>query len=94
MCREFAQKEVVSRWVADETTDKKASEALFLQLHPNLFKSSLEMTIWLQSLAHCSPVRRKDLCFAFALNLESGGNGRKDIRTYFDLIEFDEGRLK
>jgi hypothetical protein len=25
---------------------------------------------------------------------ESGGNGRKDIRTYFDLIEFDEGRLK
>ena len=25
---------------------------------------------------------------------ESGGHGRKDIRTYFDLIEFDEGRLK
>jgi hypothetical protein len=25
---------------------------------------------------------------------ESGGEGRKDIRTYFDLIEFDEGRLK
>ena len=25
---------------------------------------------------------------------ESGGGGRKDIRTYFDLIEFDEGRLK
>ncbi|MDP9004631.1 MAG: DUF5069 domain-containing protein [Verrucomicrobiota bacterium] len=25
---------------------------------------------------------------------ESGGDGRKDIRTYFDLIEFDEGRLK
>ncbi len=25
---------------------------------------------------------------------ESGGAGRKDIRTYFDLIEFDEGRLK
>jgi hypothetical protein len=23
---------------------------------------------------------------------ESGGAGRKDIRTYFDLIEFDEGR--
>lgn len=23
---------------------------------------------------------------------ESGGEGRKDIRTYFDLIEFDEGR--
>ena len=25
---------------------------------------------------------------------ESGGERRKDIRTYFDLIEFDEGRLK
>jgi hypothetical protein len=25
---------------------------------------------------------------------ESGGKGRKDIKTYFDLIEFDEGRLK
>ena len=25
---------------------------------------------------------------------EAGGDGRKDIRTYFDLIQFDEGRLK
>jgi hypothetical protein len=25
---------------------------------------------------------------------EAGGDGRKDIRTYFDLIEFDEGRIK
>jgi hypothetical protein len=25
---------------------------------------------------------------------EANGAGRKDIRTYFDLIEFDEGRLK
>ncbi|MDB6147929.1 MAG: uncharacterized protein JWO45_1593 [Spartobacteria bacterium] len=25
---------------------------------------------------------------------EAGGSGRKDIKTYFDLIEFDEGRLK
>jgi len=25
---------------------------------------------------------------------EAGGEHRKDIRTYFDLIEFDEGRLK
>jgi hypothetical protein len=25
---------------------------------------------------------------------EAGGQDRKDIRTYFDLIEFDEGRLK
>ena len=25
---------------------------------------------------------------------EAGGEGRRDIKTYFDLIEFDEGRLK
>jgi Domain of unknown function (DUF5069) len=25
---------------------------------------------------------------------EAGGEGRNDIRTYFDLIEFDEGRMK
>ncbi len=25
---------------------------------------------------------------------DAGGEGRKDIRTYFDLIEFDEGRKK
>ncbi len=25
---------------------------------------------------------------------EAGGEGRKDIRTYFDLIEFDEGRIE
>jgi len=25
---------------------------------------------------------------------EAGGEERRDIRTYFDLIEFDEGRLK
>ena len=25
---------------------------------------------------------------------EAGGEGRKDIRTYFDLIEFDEGRKR
>src|SRR5205085_10037278 len=25
---------------------------------------------------------------------EAGGQGRSDINTYFDLIEFDEGRLK
>ena len=31
--------------------------------------------------------------FLHALN-ESGGAGRTDIRTYFDLIEFDEGRRK
>ncbi len=38
-----------------------------------------------------TPVKRAR--FLHALK-EAGGQGRKDIRTYFDLIEFDEGRMK
>jgi len=58
MRREFSQKHVVSRCVADETTDQKASEALLFQLDLNSFYSSLEMTVWLQCLAPQSLVRR------------------------------------
>jgi hypothetical protein len=42
---------VVSRCVADEATDQKASETLLFQLDLNSFYSSLEMTVWLQCLA-------------------------------------------
>ncbi len=38
--------------------------------------------------------RHPDTAAKKALLKEAGGDGRKDIRTYFDLIEFDEGRLK
>ncbi len=38
-----------------------------------------------------TPVKRAR--FLHALK-EAGGQGRKNIRTYFDLIEFDEGRMK
>ena len=79
MRREFAQKKVVSRCVADETTDQKASKALFLQLHLNLFNSSLEMTIWLQS-PHSSPVRWEDPCLRGSPRyLKLGGKGREPI---------------
>jgi len=37
--------------------------------------------------------RRKEGAFP-TFSQRGGGEGRKDIRTYFDLIEFDEGRLK
>src|SRR5258708_40058022 len=68
--REFAQKKVVRRCVADETTDQKASKALFFQLHLNLFNSSLEMTIWLQS-PHSSPRAARGSVFVwFASNLK------------------------
>ena len=79
MRREFAQKKAVRRCVADETTDQKASKALFLQLHLNPFNSSLEMTIWLQS-SHSSLVPPGGSVFVwFASNLKLGGKGREPI---------------
>ena len=75
MCREFTQKQVVSRGVADQPTDKKASEALFFQLYLNSFYSSLEMTVWLQLLAHRSLVRRRRSGWsANRLALKPGGD--------------------
>ena len=41
---------------------------------------------------HPDPAAKKARFFHFLT--EAGGEGRKYIRTYFDLIEFDEGRLK
>ena len=76
---DFAQKKVVSRCVAEETTDQKASKALFLQLHLNLFNSSLEMTIWLQSPPHPSPAAGGSVFVWFASNLKLGGKGREPI---------------
>ena len=67
MRREFSQKHVVSRCVADETTDQKASEALFSQLDLNSFYSSLEMTVWLQCVAHQFLVQRGS-CFELTGN--------------------------
>lgn len=49
---------------------------------------------WNQAMISRHPdTAAKQARFAHFLK-ESGGEGRKDIRTYFDLIEFDEGRLK
>jgi hypothetical protein len=49
---------------------------------------------WNQAMISRQPdTAAKKARFLHFLN-ESGGEGRKDIRTYFDLIEFDEGRLK
>ena len=49
---------------------------------------------WNQSMVNRHPdTAAKRARFMHFLK-EAGGDGRKDIRTYFDLIEFDEGRLK
>jgi len=53
-----------------------------------------EVEHWNQAMISRNPdTAAKKARFSHFLK-QSGGAGRKDIRTYFDLIEFDEGRLK
>jgi len=56
--------------------------------------SSEEIEHWNQTMISRRPdTAAKRARFVHFLK-EAGGEGRKDIKTYFDLIEFDEGRLK
>ncbi|HEV2994854.1 MAG TPA: DUF5069 domain-containing protein [Chthoniobacterales bacterium] len=56
--------------------------------------SSEEIQQWNEAMISRHPdTAAKKARFTHFLK-ESGGDSRKDIRTYFDLIEFDEGRLK
>ncbi len=53
-----------------------------------------EITRWNEAMISRHPdTAEKKARFVNFLK-EAGGAGRKDIRTYFDLIEFDEGRLQ
>lgn len=55
--------------------------------------SAEEIERWNQAMISRHPdTAEKKARFVHFLK-ESGGAGRKDIGTYFDLIEFDEGRL-
>jgi hypothetical protein len=52
-----------------------------------------EIEQWNQAMiSRCPDTAEKKARFAHFLK-EAGGTGRKEIQTYFDLIEFDEGRL-
>lgn len=54
--------------------------------------SAEEIEQWNQAMVSRHPDSAvKEARFLHFLK-EAGGEGRKDIRTYFDLIEFDEGR--
>jgi len=56
--------------------------------------SSEAIELWNQAMISRHPdTPAKKARFLYFLK-EAGGQGRKDIRTYFDLIEFDAGRLK
>ena len=56
--------------------------------------SEEEIEHWNQAMISRYPdTPAKKARFLYFLK-EAGGEGRKDVRTYFDLIEFDEERLK
>ena len=56
--------------------------------------TSEELTHWNHEMISRHPdTAAKRARFTHFLK-EAGGDGRKDIATYFDLIEFDEGRKK
>jgi hypothetical protein len=78
--------------VANELEDDAAILAWTRQ--NGLSHSPAEVEQWNQAMISRHPdTAAKSARFVHFLK-EAGGEGRKDIRTYFDLIEFDEGRLK
>ena len=78
--------------VANEQEDDAAILAWVLQNSPSHTPEEIEQ--WNQAMISRRPdTAVKRARFAHFLK-ESGGASRKDICTYFDLIEFDEGRLK
>jgi Domain of unknown function (DUF5069) len=70
-------------------------DAILAWLQQNGAKHSSEsIEEWNQAMISRHPdTAAKKARFLYFLK-EAGGEGRKDIKTYFDLIEFDEGRLK
>lgn len=70
-------------------------EAIFRWVQENGKKHSAEaIEQWNEAMISRHPdTAAKKARFNHFLK-EAGGEGRKNIRTYFDLIEFDEGRLK
>jgi Domain of unknown function (DUF5069) len=73
----------------------ESDDAILNWIRENCGKhSSEEIEHWNQAMISRHPdTAAKKARFSHFLK-QSGGAGRKDIRTYFDLIEFDEGRLK
>jgi hypothetical protein len=78
--------------VVDELEDDSAVLAWIRQNGRS--HSLAEVEEWNQAMISRHPdTAAKKARFVHFLK-EAGGEGRKDIRTYFDLIEFDEGRLE
>jgi hypothetical protein len=78
--------------VANEHEDDAAIFAWIRQNSPPHTPEEIEQWNQAMILRHPDTAVKKARFVHFLK--ECGGAGRKDIRTYFDLIEFDEGRLK
>jgi len=80
----------------EETAHRCDSDAEILEwisAH-GIAHSSEEIEHWNQEMIMRHPdTAAKRARFTHFLK-EAGGDGRKDIKTYFDLIEFDEGRFR
>ena len=80
----------------EEAVNRSEDDAAILKwVQDNCAKRTAdEVERWNQAMISRHPdTAAKKARFTHFLK-EAGGAGRKDIRTYFDLIEFDEGRLK
>jgi hypothetical protein len=78
--------------IANSVDDDDAVLAWILQ--NGLAHTAEEIEHWNQAMiARYPDTAVKRARFLHALK-EAGGEGRQDIRTYFDLIEFDEGRME
>jgi hypothetical protein len=82
--------------VFEETVNRLDDDsAIWTWVEENAIKHSSEsIEHWNQEMISRHPdTAAKKARFVHFLK-EAGGEKRKDIKTYFDLIEFDEGRLK
>ena len=80
----------------EEAANRLDDDAAILQwVEKNAVAHSVdEIEEWNQAMISRHPdTAAKKARFVHFLK-EAGGAGRKDVKTYFDLIEFDEGRLK
>jgi hypothetical protein len=82
-----AFEEMVSRTEDDETVLKWVQQN-------GAKRSSKEIDEWNQAMISRAPDSAVKKARFLHFLKQAGGTDRKDIRTYFDLIEFDEGRLK
>jgi uncharacterized protein DUF5069 len=80
----------------EEIANKSENDAAILKwVRKNGAKHSPEsIERWNQAMISRHPDTAAKRARFLHFLTEAGGDGRKDIRTYFDLIEFDEGRLK